>query len=613
MNNAVRRFVSLLRNWPLWSLLVVLALYSWLVHELKIESDVLQITQAEFSPARATEAETLKVSLPDYWRKRDYWQGEAWYRAELDLNVPPDRLWGIYLPSVGTNAEVYLDGNLLGDGGRMSDPPAHNDFRPLYFTIANGMLKSSTNVIEIRVVADTACNGYLGPVSLGPDQLLRPVYERGRFIRVTLVRFVFASILVSLFYVGVLALRTREVIYPYFAGVLAASSIFLTAVVAHEIPVPGWFLEWLRMLGTGWLVVFLIFFIHRFNQLKRPHIEKMLLAWAVLGSIILLLTPREWQYSVGTYSWDVMTILWGVYALYASIRETIRAYNHEKLAMSVSLAIMLGAGVRDWLIHSDNPGAFHGTLLIYAIIYPLAVFAWILLQRFITALHDTKTLNRELERRVEEKEAKLQESYQSLLESKKREALVDERERIMRDMHDGIGGHLISASAIAKSRKSKNLAEILDAALTDLRLMIDSFEPVHNDLSTILGMVRMRLEKRINNHGIQFKWRVGDVEGFPQLDPHRVLHIMRIIEEAVTNVVKHANATEIRVSTFGEVREGKRGTSIEISDNGRGIRHPSSGGRGILNMKKRAREIGGQFSLAAGSPGTIATLWLAPE
>ena len=605
-----RLCTPLVCTWPIWTFLVVVALYYLLVQELNIREEVLQITEAEFSPVNATPGEARKVRLPDYWRKRDYWQGEAWYRARLQLNVPPDRLWGIYLPSVGTNAAVYLNGRLLGSGGRMDAPPARNDFRPLYFTISNGMLKPAANLVEIRVVADTACSGYLGPVSLGPDQLLRSVYERGHFIRVTLVRFIFASLLVSLFYVSVLAGKTRDVIYVHFAGVLAAASLFLSSVVVTESPFPGWWWDWVRMMGTGWLVVFLVLFLHRFNGSVRPRLERLLLGWAVAGSLVLLLTPLEWKYVVGTYAWDVLTILWGIYAFAFAARESVRSRRSEQFAMALSIGVMLAAGIRDWLVHNDDPGAFHGTLFIYAIIYPLAVFAWILLQRFVMALREAKSLNMQLEQRVREKEAKLQESYRKLVESKKRQALAEERERIMRDMHDGIGGHLISASAAAKRREDGELADMLDSALTDLRLMIDSFEPVYDDLTTVLGLVRMRLEKRVTNHGLTFNWKMGDIFALPSMDPHQVLHIMRIVEEAVTNVIKHAGANTITVETYNEERGGEPGVSVEIRDDGKGLSSDGSSGRGIGNMLKRAEAIGGSLTISNANPGSVVKLWL---
>ena len=605
-----RLCTPLVCTWPIWTFLVVVALYYLLVQELKIREEVLQITEAEFLPAEAAPVEARKLQLPDYWRKRDYWQGEAWYRARLQLNVPPDRLWGIYLPSVGTNAAVYLNGRLLGTGGRMDAPPARNDFRPLYFTISNGVLRPSANIIEIRVVADTACSGYLGPISLGPDQLLRSVYERGRFIRVTLVRFIFASLLVSLFYVSVLAWKTRDVIYFHFAGVLAAASLFLSSVVVSESPFPGWWWDWVRMMGTGWLVVFLILFLHRFNARVRPRLERLLLGWAVIGSLVLLLTPLEWKYIVGSYAWDVLTIFWGIYAFAFAVRESVRSRRSEQFAMALSIGVMLAAGVRDWLVYNDDPGAFHGTLFIYAIVYPLAVFAWILLQRFVMALYEAKTLNMQLEQRVREKEAELQESYRKLVDSKKRQALAEERERIMCDMHDGIGGHLITASAAAKRREDSELAEMLDSALTDLRLMIDSFEPVYDDLTTVLGLVRMRLEKRVKNHGLTFNWKMGDIFELPSMDPHQVLHIMRIVEEAVTNVIKHAGARTITIETYNEERAGEAGVSVEVRDDGKGIGSDRSAGRGLGNMSKRAKAIGGALTIENADPGSVVKLWL---
>jgi len=503
-----------------------------------------------------------------------------------------------------------VNGLYLGSGGKMSAPPARNEFNALYFTIANGTLKPGLNEIDIRVVSDSACKGALGPFYLGPDELLRPDYSRGFFVRVTLVHFIFASMLISLFYIGMLALNTREPVYFYFSGMLAASALFHSAVIVTESPFPGWFWDWIRMMGTGWLVVFVTLFIHRFFELPRKKLERLMLLWAVSGSLVVLISPIDWQHLIGTYFWDVLAILLGVYALITSLLVSLRTRRAEHFAIVFSLLVLLGAGVRDWFVFSINPTAYRGTLLIYAVVYPLLVFAWILLQRFTTALSEADALNHELEERVQCREAELEKNYEKVAQAQKQQALIEERERITRDMHDGIGGQLVSATAAAKKGVNEELVDSLEVALADLRLMIDSFEPVYNDLTTVLGLVRMRLEKRLQHHGLAFNWQVGDVAEVPDLSPHKVLQVMRIIEEAVTNVIRHADATQITVSAHDEMRQGNSGVGITVVDNGKGMGDHPSHGRGLNNMLGRANSIGGELSIEGSASGTSVHLWL---
>ena len=80
------------------------------------------------------------------------------------------------------------------------------------------------------------------------------------------------------------------------------------------------------------------------------------------------------------------------------------------------------------------------------------------------------------------------------------------------------------------------------------------------------------------------------------LKPIQALYIFRIIQEAITNSVKHSEADIIIVTATGN----ERSLDISVRDNGKGISESGNGmvnGNGIENMKKRAEEIGGKFEI----------------
>jgi signal transduction histidine kinase len=94
------------------------------------------------------------------------------------------------------------------------------------------------------------------------------------------------------------------------------------------------------------------------------------------------------------------------------------------------------------------------------------------------------------------------------------------------------------------------------------------------------------------------------------LDPTAALHILRIVQEAVANILRHTRATEIRVSTG----PAEGGVQVRIEDNGQGFdvaqAHAESTGRGLRNQQRRAQAIGGTVAWASGAAGTCFTLWL---
>jgi signal transduction histidine kinase len=86
---------------------------------------------------------------------------------------------------------------------------------------------------------------------------------------------------------------------------------------------------------------------------------------------------------------------------------------------------------------------------------------------------------------------------------------------------------------------------------------------------------------------------------------------MRIVQEAITNVVKHAGAATVTVRT-GESpgAGGAAGVFIEVADDGRGIAADAPRGRGLANMARRASRIGGGLDVRSNGRGTTVRLWI---
>ena len=94
-------------------------------------------------------------------------------------------------------------------------------------------------------------------------------------------------------------------------------------------------------------------------------------------------------------------------------------------------------------------------------------------------------------------------------------------------------------------------------------------EPIDYDLLAVLGSLRYRLEPRLNAAGIRLNWQVRELAPLPNLTPRNVLHILRVVQEALTNVLKHAGANLITVTTEADIAAGT--ASIRVADDGHGF------------------------------------------
>ena len=105
--------------------------------------------------------------------------------------------------------------------------------------------------------------------------------------------------------------------------------------------------------------------------------------------------------------------------------------------------------------------------------------------------------------------------------------------------------------------------------------------------------------------------QVQELPTLDWLDPSSALHILRIVQEAFANILKHTLATEICVSTGVE----EDGVTVTIADNGQGFDVDKAllkGGKGLNNQSRRAQFLGGKvrWQPTSHSPGASMILWL---
>lgn len=215
----------------------------------------------------------------------------------------------------------------------------------------------------------------------------------------------------------------------------------------------------------------------------------------------------------------------------------------------------------------------------------------------ITVRHLTR---RRVQRRIE------------LLEQER--ALEKERSRIARDLHDNLSSditHLAMLSELAKSdaknpgKVSQHLDQIFNLATNLTRLVDEVVWAVNPSKDSINGFV-----SHVTSHAqsyllaAQIPCRL-DIPSHLQDHPLTSMqrhHLLSIIKEALHNIVKHANATEVWL----RIGSDERMLHVRIEDNGCGISTDSAGGDGLENMRRRMESIGGSFELLNQSSGGTA-------
>jgi len=600
----VKSLFLLFAYWVVLNYLVLHADISFFTVDTIKAIDALEFSAAPTaSLAEANASQWQAVSLPDFWRNHDSPNDQLWYRKQFQINNLDDQVWSVYLPSVSQNAMVYINGAWIGQGGKFDDPVSRHHNRPLLFSFSSELLQPGMNQVAVRVKVSSYRDGLLGPFYLGRQADVIDAYRFKKLIRVTLVEWMTAAmyaltLIILIFWLA----RPQDSIYGIFALELFLWATHNLNLFVSEIPIPTRYWEAIMMSTLGWTVIAMIFFNHRYVGCKNVAVERFLKLFALLGFGLFLLPTVDDVLLIGYRVWDVFLIIFGSYAVIHLLRiYWLRGDSDAYLMLLVGLPILV-FGLHDILVVNHFIDRQQGLIIQYSVVPAVLLFSWFLVRRFVDSINQAENLAANLEQRVAENKQELKAQYSALQTMQKQQVLSEERERIMRDMHDGIGGQLLSVINHLHGQTGdvyREIREKIQHSLTDLRFVIDSLDPLHNELPVLLGMMRASLQDQLDVAEIELEWAVTELPEISDMTPSRSLHLMRILQESITNVIKHSFSDRIRVAT-GVIEAEIKHVFIDVIDYGRGMERdcePTSTGRGIDNMKYRAEQIGAELTI----------------
>jgi len=184
-----------------------------------------------------------------------------------------------------------------------------------------------------------------------------------------------------------------------------------------------------------------------------------------------------------------------------------------------------------------------------------------------------------------------------------------EKEGIMMELHDGVGGITTNISILSElAQKSDNagfikstlatISQLSREGIQEIRSFMRSLDTDEMSWHSLAAEIRNQGNSTLEPHGIAFSLEttLGDVEE-PQPGSLLCVNLFKIFREALTNIIKHAKATSVRVS----LRIAGNRLQLTLDDNGIGLENAGTLGRGLLNMKKRAQELGGVLDFSSGN------------
>lgn len=518
----------------------------------------------------------------------------TWY----SLRVPPlpddGRHLYLYIPrwkSDGTLA-IYADGRLVHQSHANLQWNGTNE--PLLVALPNPAGAHPPRTLDFRMQHVRGIGGALSSVWIGSYHQLAPRYTIRDIFQVQLTAFSSLAFLAT----GVFALfvwlsRRHESIYLLFfvTSVVVLLRMLHTFVGVLPLAVSDDWFGWITVNSTYWLILVLHLFVAELHRMGQRALTGVILVnggtWTI-ATLPGLLDPTL----IAAPMYANMLVL-GLIVAINGVRQSVRAGARFALMLSIWCLVTLVAGIYD-LGLQQNMVDIESVYLTNFTGVGLTVLCWyIMFSRYIEALETATQAKADLARRLAQREAELTASHAKLREVERRELLHQERQRLMQDMHDGLGSTLVGALRAFEGNRAADLdtVSILRGCIDDLKLTIDSMEPVETDLLLLLATLRFRLQPRLEAAGVRLVWDAGEIPPLEWLDQRHALHILRILQEAIANVLKHSGARTVTVSVRAESDQ----VLVRVQDDGRGFAPTAlpAGGRGLANQLSRAEAIGG--------------------
>ena len=570
----------------------------------------------------------VDVTLPDTWSRRWPAHGDSgWYRIDWERSCTNGEPVALGIDGISVAGEVYNNGDLLWRDAFLVEPLSRSWNVPRWWVLPESGLQPGVNTVWVRAVGPAALGPGLRAVRLGDASTVAAQHYRTQWRQRTLylINAVLCGMAGALFSV-VWTLRRNTpagAAYGWFGLMALTWLAYLTTYLAYtQWPWPDALARSrFSMVALVGYVLSACLFTLRFGGQRLPRTERMLWALAALGAGTAVFVPddvaglwfgRVWQGAMWVFMFNCLQFQWHAWRP----RPEGRKQLHMLLALCW-LAVMaltvttLIPGVDRWNV-ARNWAAFSGLLVISLVMLLLGAQ---LMQR----VRSVERFNRALEQGVSEARAQLAQALAREHTRALEHTRLQERIQLAHDLHDGLGGSLIRSMALVEQAPqplpNERVLSLLKMLRDDLRQVIDQGSSAGAQVPATpvqwAAPLRHRFTRILDEMGVTSLW---DMPPHWQGRPSALqcLGLTRLVEEALSNSIKHSRARQVRV----ECTQPQPNTLLLcVEDDGVGfdvqaVQHAGLS-VGMRSMVTRAERIGGTLEVVSSSAGTKLTVKLA--
>jgi len=567
------------------------------------------------------------VSLPDDWAAEGHASrsGVQWYRTALHLKPvvtvhgSPPTLFGLYIERACSVVQVWINGQLIHDGGRFTEPVTRHCHRPQLMSVPASLLRPEGNVLDVRVrgyglneVSSRQRVGGLSEIEFGPFDVMTAHHARRMAYAIHLPQVMSGVLLLMGSFMFVMGWFNRAQSYlAYFGALMVGWAALLARLWVSELPFSNQATEILLAALMAFNTLAAVQFLMRYVARRSRWLNRALPIQCVVMLLTLMLAGSNWLYPVSSLWFAVLTaeaLTASGYHLWVSRQQRSPHFWPMASLLALVLLSMLLELVSQWL-PLDNRVVHVAQLLPGLGFMALGLR---LVQQFGRAYQTAEQNRAELEVRIREATAQIERNFAQLSELKVEQVTDRERKRIAADLHDDLGAKLLT---IVHTSDNDRISTLAREALEEMRLSVRGLTGKPVKLVDALGDWRAEVISRLSQTGVQGEWKAPSDEDVPHtLSSRAFVQTTRILREAVSNIIKHSGASQCSVTCT--IADGD--FQLVIQDNGHGIPMELDGrldkGHGMASMKGRAKQLQGQCLVESGPGyGTVIRLTLPLE
>lgn len=504
---------------------------------------------------------------------------------------------GMCLPRASLIDRVQLDGVSVALPVRQ---PTRAFLRPMHVRLGHAVLEGD-HLLRMHVMAPPGMAPGFGTFWVGDDDLMAATCDElagDLHNRIHGVTWVMAAIGMA----GLLLwFRLRDRQAMWFGLTTLAWVVHLWVVSSAPTAWSAQTWSVLFVATRGLFVAPLLFYVGQTLDLQNQIWKQWTACVSLGGMALLLVLPASlypsWLIGMAVLYLPVALVLWGLIT-----RKAWHEGSVQPSLMAVTFGLVIVAHAVDMVRWLSAAGYGLRAWSYLAVPLLFVVFGARMLENLTAHARRDADEALRLRREVEAQRVRIAADYERLQKQREQLAVLQERRRIVRDMHDGLGAQLLSASASLKSPEPippARMASYFDDALQELRAVLDvlsvepSQDPDDDPVASLLGTLRWRMAPAMSAREIALRWQCDALPGHFLSEDASRMHLLRFWQEAFSNVLKHSAAHHV----VFEARPDGAGVLMRLQDDGRGFVPGESRGIGLDSMRARAFAIGAEFTL----------------